>query len=48
MEMDTVTDITTDITQDVMDETDWMVPVTSYHVAHDSVVAKRMRRRGTI
>jgi len=42
MEMDTVTDIT----QDVMDGTDWMVPVRSYHVAHDSVVAKRMEEKG--
>ena len=40
------TDTVTDITHDVLDETDWVAPVTSHHVAEDSAVAKRMKRIG--
>jgi hypothetical protein len=40
------TDTVTDITHDVLDKTDWVAPVTSHHVAHDSAVAKRMRQSG--
>jgi hypothetical protein len=42
----TETDTVTDITHDVMDKTDWVAPVTSHHVAHDSAVAKRMKEKG--
>lgn len=37
------TDPVTDITHDVLDETDWVAPVTAHHVAHDSAVATRMK-----
>ena len=37
------TDAVTDITHDVLDETDWVAPVTAHHVAHDSAVATRMK-----
>lgn len=40
------TDTVTDITHDVLDETNWVAPVTSHHVAEDSAVAKRMKERG--
>lgn len=40
------TDAVTDITHDVLDETDWVAPITSHHVAEDSAVAKRMKKRG--
>ena len=40
------TDAVTDITHDVLDETDWGAPVTSHHVAKDAAVAKRMEKRG--
>ncbi len=40
------TDTVTDITHDVLDETDWVAPITSHHVAHDSAVATRMRKKG--
>lgn len=40
------TDAVTDITHDVLDESDWTVPITSHHVAHDSTLARRMKREG--
>lgn len=40
------TDPVTDITHDVLDETDWVAPITSHHVAEDSAIAKRMRKKG--
>ncbi|MEF8865881.1 MAG: hypothetical protein V5A20_08980 [Salinibacter sp.] len=40
------TDTITEITHDVLDETDWVAPITTHHVAHDSAVAKRMRQSG--
>ncbi len=40
------TDTVTDITHDVLDETDWVAPVPSHHVAHDSAVAKQMKEKG--
>lgn len=40
------TDRVTEITHDVLDETDWMAPLTSHHVAHDSAVAKQIQRSG--
>ncbi len=40
------TDAITEITHEVLDETDWMAPVTSHHVAHDSAVATRMKESG--
>ncbi|PQJ35010.1 hypothetical protein BSZ35_10735 [Salinibacter sp. 10B] len=36
----------TDAVTDILDETDWVAPVTSHHVAKDSAVAKRMEKRG--
>jgi hypothetical protein len=40
------TDAVTEITHDVLDETEWVAPVTSHHVAHDSAIAKRMKEKG--
>lgn len=40
------TDTVTDITHDVMDETDWVSPITSHHVDHDSELAHRMKKSG--
>ena len=40
------TDTVTKITHDVLDETDWVAPITAHHVAHDSAVAKRMKKHG--
>lgn len=40
------TDAVTEITHDVLDETDWVAPITSHHVAHDSAIAKRMKEKG--
>ena len=40
------TDTVTEITHDVLDKTDWMAPITSHHVAHDSAVSKRMKESG--
>lgn len=40
------TDTVTKITHDVLDGTDWVAPITAHHVAHDSAVAKRMKKHG--
>jgi hypothetical protein len=42
----TETDAVTDIAYDIMDQTEWTVPVVPHHVSHDSAVAHRMDEKG--
>ena len=42
----TVTDTVTDLTHDLMDQTDWAVPLVPHHVSHGSTVARQMSEEG--
>jgi hypothetical protein len=42
----TETDTVTDIVYDIMDQTDWAVPLVPHHVSHDSAVARRIGEEG--
>lgn len=40
------TDTVTDIAHDIVDRSDWVVPLVAHHVSHDSAVARRMDEEG--
>lgn len=42
----TETDTVTGIAHDIMDQTDWTVPLALHHVSHDSAVARRTDKEG--
>lgn len=42
----TETDTVTDIAHDIMDRTDWTVPLVLHHVSHDSTIACRTGKEG--